>query len=82
VYKKGDVVTQGGNLYIATRTTQGYDPRHGSSAGWEEYSSEIKFTNSDIVPSLPNEGDVWFNTSTGILYVFISDKNTKQWVET
>jgi len=39
------------------------------------------FTSSATAPSAPAEGDEWFDEDTGILYTYITDSSTSQWVE-
>ena len=41
----------------------------------------MNFTNSDTAPEQPNEGDHWFDSSGGTLYIYLADKDTNQWVE-
>lgn len=36
---------------------------------------------SPVPPSSPNNGDIWFDSSDGISYVYYDDGNTSQWVE-
>jgi len=83
VYYSGDVVSKNGKLYITTRNTRGFSPEHGADAGWEEYgtNSSYTFTSSDIQPEISNEGDFWFNLTSGVLYVYVKDKDTEQWIE-
>ncbi len=83
-YRKGDVVSSKGKTYVAIRdNVSKFSPEHGPRGGWEPFSnsSVINFTNSDVAPETPNEGDHWFDSSKGILYYFVSDKDTNQWVE-
>jgi hypothetical protein len=39
---------------------------------------------SDTAPTSPSpsNGDLWFNSSDGRLYIFYTDANTSQWVHT
>lgn len=39
------------------------------------------FTSSTTAPGSPVEGDEWLDENTGILYVYVTDANTSQWVE-
>ena len=43
-------------------------------------STDIKYINS-VVPPVANVGQYWLNTSTGRIYVYISDGSTNAWVE-
>jgi hypothetical protein len=36
---------------------------------------------SPIAPAIANSGDIWFDSSDGISYVYYDDGNTGQWVE-
>jgi hypothetical protein len=40
-----------------------------------------KTVNSPVAPSNPAAGDQWFNTDTGQLFIYYTDANTSQWVE-
>ena len=40
-----------------------------------------KFTNNSSAPGSPSDGDRWFDPDTGILYVYINDGTSSQWVE-
>lgn len=85
VYKKGDVVSKNGKLYIATKTTsveQG-SPEHGKKAGWKEFTEDRikKFNESSIAPVNPFVGDEWMDLSSGKLYKYVDDGTSIQWVE-
>jgi collagen type II alpha len=43
-------------------------------------SSFTYYTQEPPAPVSPNEGDRWYDLSTGIEYVYINDGNTSQWV--
>jgi len=84
IYEVGDVVDYKGIQYLATRRTSGYSPLHSESkSGWRKMNSNssMNFTNSDEEPKKPNEGDHWFNSSIGKLFIYIKDKDTEQWIE-
>jgi len=38
-------------------------------------------TTSNTAPGSPNDGDLWWNSENGILYVYYDDGDTQQWVE-
>lgn len=40
-----------------------------------------RFTNSSSAPGSPTEGDTWFDPDVGILYRYINDGTSSQWVE-
>ena len=83
-YKKGDIVRKNGKEYVASKTIQGYSPEHGEKRGWKEINKTriTKFSKSTSVPEMAQEGDEWFNTDSGKLFVFIkSDDGNTQWAE-
>ena len=41
-----------------------------------------RFTASDTVPSSPVAGDAWFNSNNGKTYIYYTDVDGSQWVET
>lgn len=45
-----------------------------------EESAAVVIT-SPTKPTTANNGDLWYNTSTGITYVYFSDGTSSQWVE-
>ena len=81
-YSTGDQVSKDGFMYVAVRDTMGFSPEHGDNGGWRKLNnSRIKeFTSGDTEPVYAQPGDEWFDTSKGILYKYIDDGNTKQWV--
>ena len=84
VYELGDVVDYEGKQYVAIRQTSGYSPLHNeNTSGWKEMTStrSMNFTNSETEPEIANEGDHWFDSSSGKLFIYIDDKDTKQWIE-
>jgi hypothetical protein len=44
-------------------------------------SSSFKYTAAATVPSSPNLGDQWYNTSTNILYEYINDGANTIWID-
>ena len=40
-----------------------------------------KVTNNSSAPGSPTEGDTWFDPDVGILYRYINDGTSSQWVE-
>lgn len=85
IYRVGDVVSKNGKLYSAIRLTtveQG-SPEHGEKAGWKEFTEDRikKYTENTTAPTNPMVGDEWYDTSSGVLYKFIDDGTSTQWVE-
>jgi hypothetical protein len=54
-----------------------------SSVGaWQaKPAAQSPFYTSDTPPSNPVDGDSWFNTNDGTMYIYVNDGNTSQWVE-
>ncbi len=36
---------------------------------------------SDTVPTSPEQGNIWFNSTNGQIYVYVTDTDTSQWVQ-
>ena len=43
--------------------------------------TQVKTVTSPTPPSTPANGDQWFNTNDGTLYIYYIDANSSQWVE-
>ena len=74
IYPEGSVVDYKGKQYVAIKRTSGFSPLHAESkSGWRQLTSTqtMNFTNSETEPELPNEGDHWFNSSKGVLLIYI-----------
>ena len=82
VYEPGDVVEFKGNNYIARKKISGFSPIH-TKSGWVKFNSNrsMNFTKSDTPPEIANEGDHWYDSSSGKLFIYIKDVDTEQWVE-
>ena len=52
---------------------------YGGSSGGGGGSSTIN--SGQYPPAGPSDGDLWFDTDKGILYVFYDDGNSGQWVD-
>ena len=39
------------------------------------------FTSGTTAPASPSAGDEWFDTTTGILFKYINDGNSSQWIQ-
>ena len=55
-----------------------YTTVQSGSATWNAGGGSI--TNSATPPVSPSNGDLWFNTENGILYVYYTDDDGSQWV--
>ena len=47
-----------------------------------ELQRVARFTVSDTAPASAENGDAWFDTTSGLTYVYYNDGDTTQWVET
>jgi len=52
-----------------------------SGGQWVQSSGGASVSVSDTAPSSPDSGDLWFESDTGITYVYYNDGTTSQWVE-
>jgi len=55
-----------------------YDSTHATNWSWTDPGATV--TTSDSAPGSPSDGDLWWNSSTGILNVYYADGNSSQWV--
>ena len=63
-----------GNTFKYNATTNTVDVSIAGGGG-------ASVTTSDTAPSSPDDGDMWFNSQVGELYVYYDDGNSEQWVE-
>jgi isocitrate lyase len=82
VYEVDDVVTYLSGSFIATERNTYLDglPDQENSP-WEPISTKIKHTSGPVPHLNAKEGDEWFDTGTGILFKYVGDNDSKQWVE-
>lgn len=53
-----------------------------SKLAWQSKPlTPAKTVNSPTAPTSPADGDQWFNTNTGQLFIYYTDANGSQWVE-
>jgi hypothetical protein len=52
-----------------------------TAAGVEGGGGNVTVSVSPTVPGSPTNGNLWLNTETGILYVYINDGNSNQWIQ-
>lgn len=62
-----------GNALVYDETNSLWIPGEGGGTG--------RYTVSDTAPEDPEEGDVWFNSTTGRSYIYYNDGDSFQWVE-
>jgi len=85
-YAEGDIVYKNGEAYITSRTPDLCKSPEHKNSGWEPLTGErsgttVTFYNSNIPPTRVVQGDEWFNPDTGILYKYIVDATSEQWVQ-
>ena len=68
---RGDLTNVTNAVFAAKATAAGVGGSQGSG------SIEV----SQTVPSTPEEGTIWFNSTNGTLYVYINDGDSNQWVQ-
>lgn len=77
-YNLGDAVLFEGKLFVASNLINFGSPD--INPDWIPLgNSRISYRNT--IPPDPKIGDKWFNSSTGQLYTYIDDGETKQFVE-
>jgi hypothetical protein len=64
-----------GNALVYDETTSSWIAGEGGGAGGS-------YTISETPPSEPSEGDVWFDSITGNTYIYYSDYDNDQWIQT
>ena len=68
-----------------TQTVNGITYTYNSSKGyWTTASSgtaTTQVTTSDSAPSNPADGDLWYDTDTGGIFVYYADGTSNQWVQ-
>ena len=55
-----------------------YDSTHATDWSWTDSGATV--TTSDSAPASASAGDLWWNSSTGILNVYYTDADSSQWV--
>ena len=54
---------------------------NGSAVYWTSDNPGAAITASLTEPLYPKAGDMWWNTSSGLLYIYYADANSSQWVQ-
>jgi hypothetical protein len=67
---RGDLTNITNSVFAAKATEAGVGGGGGGSI-------EVSLT----APSTPTEGTIWFNSNNGLLYVYINDGDSNQWVQ-
>lgn len=74
----GDFYINTSNNYIYGPKAAGTWPAGISLVGGGAAGSSV--TISDTAPVSPNSGDVWWNSTNGVLYIYYDDGTSSQWV--
>jgi len=77
-YEVSSIVLYEGKLFISTAKILSGNPD--TNSDWSPLGNS-RVSYRDTQPPDPRIGDTWFNSSTGKLYTFIDDGETKQFVE-
>lgn len=78
IYASGSTVLYEGKLFVSKATIFSGSPD--TNSDWAPLGNS-RVSYRDTQPPDPRIGDTWFNSSTGKLYTFIDDGETKQFVE-
>lgn len=87
VYSYGDVVERNGVSYVCSvENTSGYIPEDTNSGfillgGGTGGSGTVNFSFSPTPPVSPDAGDQWFDSDNGVLYVYVVDADSGQWIQ-
>jgi hypothetical protein len=73
---QGAAGAQGEQGFQGVQGSQGIKGDKGEFA-----SGAVTYTSSATAPVSPSEGDEWFNTDAGILFKYVNDGNSNQWIE-
>ena len=74
----GDTQDVGGITYTYS-SSKGYWTAAASSGGGGGGGASV--TTDDAAPSSPSDGDLWYDTDTGGMFVYYEDVDSSQWVE-
>lgn len=74
----GATQTVGGITYTYS-STKGYWTAAASSGGGGGGGSSV--TTDDSAPTSPSDGDLWYDTAEGGMFVYYEDTDSSQWVE-
>lgn len=88
VYSYGDIVVRNGVSYVCNvESTSGYIPEDSGSGfvvlggGTAGGGGTVNFAFSATPPASPSAGDQWFDSDSGILYVYVVDEDNGQWIQ-
>lgn len=85
----GDTATVGGISYTYNSSKNAWAPNTPTILGFDsdqvktiitENTTSASVSISDSAPSSPSAGDLWFDSTVGVLYIYYSDGDSSQWV--
>jgi hypothetical protein len=71
---KSDLSNVSNDFFLAKAISAGVGSGGGPGGG-------ASISVSAAAPADPNSGNLWFNSETGILYVYVEDTDSQQWVQ-
>lgn len=71
-----NIVPADGQALIWNNSTSSWGPGNVAAA-----TGNAKVSIGDSAPSSPTNGDLWWNSNIGTLYIYYQDSNSSQWVE-
>jgi len=81
LYSYGDLVEYDGNSYLALKSGILPAPTNPGDS-WYKLNSRATFYRTSVAPKFTEDGDKWFDTSTGILYTRVKQTNgVLMWIE-
>ena len=68
-------------LPAQTGNTGKYLTSNGTDSSWATVSGGSSVTTSATAPASPTAGNQWYDTTTGIIYTYVNDGTSSQWVQ-
>ena len=81
VYEKNDEVSHFGQKYKARKRNTFNDGTPENDAVWEKLTNNFVHSSGKNPHPNPSEGDEWYDTENGVLFKYLNDGDSKQWVE-
>jgi len=68
-------------LPAQTGNTGKYLTSNGTDTSWSTVTAGSSVTTSATAPASPTAGNQWYDTTTGIIYTYVNDGTSSQWVQ-
>lgn len=68
-------------LPAQTGNTGKYLTSNGTDSSWSTVTAGSSVTTSATAPVSPTAGNQWYDTTTGIIYTYVNDGTSSQWVQ-